>query len=1011
MSTTPATSSATGSASAAASAVATLTVPSGSPTITQLMQNVLQYQYSPASIQQVSFNYLNEVTGGVVNIVDPSNPYVHAIETSAVLTAAVFEKVQALWRKQYPVSALTYQDLYTHMSDTDYVNRFATPSATTWTLAFGENELLNKLVADPTTGNKMLTIPRNTYFTVGGVQFGLQYPINIEQMQHGGLSITYDTTELSPLQTLSSNLVEWEYRQAVDQNWVFLSFPVQQFDIITRNGTCTPARAFQQTIPLTNQFYYCRVWVMNTVTGDWNEIETTYSTQIYDPLTPTAVLTVETNVQTGVAEVTVTIPQIYTTSGLLNSNIRIDVYETQGPLNMNLSNYAASAFSANFLAIDKNDNTIYTAPVAGFSNLITYSDEIVLGGTAPVSFAVLRQQVIDNSVGAQQLPITPSQLQDVLQQDGFGVVKNVDNITNRQYLATAPMPQPADSSLITAACSTIETIATTISQAVANSAVIDNGASVTITPNALYQNINGVVSMVSDEVLNQLNAMTPTNLALALNTGNYFWSPFYYVVDMTNNELALRPYYMNAPAVETKLWVGENDTSGLEVSTDTYTLVQNTSGGYTLTLATTSNAAFQALPSSQVFCQLSFIPPGQTARAYLNGTLTGTTSTGERVFSFNLATNYNVDANSNLYMTQFFMYNNNPGQLTACPLENTFDVVYGTIAPMPPTWVTGAVDTVLGRFLLPSNAVGITNEQLVVQFGEYLNTLWSGARTVVSTLQYQTYKVDVPYYYQADVYVPDATTGQLFTIVNGELQFQILHHKGDPVLNPDGSASYQYQVGDVILDGSGNPIPVNPRAVTRNLDIMMIEAAYRYANDNVAPTYVNQLLATVVSWLTGQFETLNSMLLEQTELFFYPTSNIGSIQVYGEDGLIYNVDAGQSFTVVCYVPPNVFQNDTLKQQLEAATINTISTALQADTVSDNIITSALTAIYGSDVISFNFSGLAGGTANLSTITLVNDSTQLGIAKNLSVNANGTLSVEEAVTVNFVSYAPGATNSN
>jgi hypothetical protein len=985
-----------------ATSVAALTVPSGSPTITDLINNILQYQYHPAGIAQVGFNYLNEVTGGVVSIVDPTNPYVHSIETSAVNTAAFMQKVQALWRKQYPVSALTQADLYTHMSDTDYANRFATPAQCTWSLMFGENELLNKMVVDPATGLKKLVIPRNSNFVVGGVNFGLQYPIVIQQMAHGGLSINYDTSQVSPLQTLSTNEVTWEYRQAADQTWVYLEFPLQQFDIITRTGTCSPSKMFQLTVPLKNAFYYCRVYA-KTSAGTWRELQTTYSTEIYDPLTPTAVLTLDTNVTSGVTQLNVMVPQVYTSTGLLNTSLRIDVYETQGPLNMNLSQYDASAFSATFDPIDQNDKTIFTAPLSNFSTVIPFSDQVVIGGEAAQTFAALRQQVIDNSVGAQSLPITPSQLQDTLAQDGFGVVKNVDNITNRAYLATSPMPQPVDSALITAACSTIETVAMSVAEAVTNSAVIDNKTSVTITPRALYQNINGVVSMVSDEVLAQLKAMSPTNLALAINSGNYYFSPFYYVVDMTNNELALRPYYLDAPAVETKLWVGENDTTQLNVSTATYQFV-TTATGYQLTLATSSNSAYQALSDDTLFCQLSFIPPGQSARAYLNGTLQGKTSTGERVWQFDLSTNYNVDAASNLYLTKFFMYNLNPGQLTAAPLETTFDVVYGTTAAMPSTWVASAVDTMLGRFTLPGNSRGITNEQLVCKFGDYLDTLWANARTIVSTVQYQTYQVDVPYYYQADVYEIDPTTGQQFTIVNGAPQFTIVHKKGDPVLNADGSVSYQFRVGDVILDGQNNPVPISPRGVTRNLDIMMIEAAYRFANDTVAPAYMTQLITTVVGWLTGQFETLNQQLLEETSLYYYPVANIGSVEVYGQDGLKYNVDAGQQFNVVCYVSKAVFASETLKQQLQQATISTISSVIAQTVVSNDMITTALRNVYGNDVISFTFSGL-GGAANLSTVELVDDSTQLGIAKNLIVNANGTLSVQEAVTVSFAVYNP------
>ena len=242
-------------------------VPSGSPTINDLIQNILLYQYNPSLIAQVNFNYLAEVTNGLVSIVDPGNPYVHAIETGAVNVAAFLQKVEALNRRQYPVAAQLMSDLYIHMSDVDYVNRFATPAVTTWSMIVDETELLAKLVLDPSTGLRKLVIPRNTYFTVGNVPFSLQYPVVIEQMAHGGLAITYDTTIVSPLQALSSNLVTWQYRQAKDRLWVYMEFALQQFDIITRTGPCTPSKAFQLTIPVNDQFWYCRVYAQNPSTN------------------------------------------------------------------------------------------------------------------------------------------------------------------------------------------------------------------------------------------------------------------------------------------------------------------------------------------------------------------------------------------------------------------------------------------------------------------------------------------------------------------------------------------------------------------------------------------------------------------------------------------------------------------------------------------------------------------------------------------------------------------------
>ncbi|WP_233875173.1 hypothetical protein [Paraburkholderia adhaesiva] len=975
-------------------------VPSGSPTINDLIQNILLYQYNPALIAQVNFNYLAEVTSGLVSIVDPSNPYVHAIEAGAVNVAAFLQKVEALNRRQYPVAAQLMSDLYTHMSDVDYVNRFATPALTTWSMIVDETELLAKLVLDPATGLKKLVIPRNTYFVVGTVQFSLQYPVVIEQMAHGGLSITYDTTIVSPLQALSSNLVTWQYRQAKDKLWIYMEFELQQFDIISRTGPCTPSKAFQLTIPVSDQFYYCRVYAQDPVTNQWIEIQVTYSTQIYDPLTPTAVVTLSTNTQAGTNQATIAIPQIYTSSGLLNQNIRVDLYETKGPLNMNLSNYAPTAFSATFLAIDTNENTIFTAPMSTFSALIVYSDQVVLGGTNAVDFRTLRQQVIDNSVGPQSIPITQAQIDDVLGAQGFGVVKNIDNITDRVFLATAPMSQPADDELITAATSTIETVTLSVADAVQNSAVIDNGTSITVTPAALYQNSNGVISMVSDSIVNQLGAMSPGSKALAITGGKYLYSPFYYVLDLTGNEAAWRPYRLDSPAVVTKLWVGENDSTGLQVSTNTYTLSCTTSG-YQLVLATTSSAAYQAVDDSEVFCQLSFVPPGETSRAYLQGVLTGKTSAGERLFTFDLSTTFNVDAAGDLSLTKFLMYTTTP-RLTAAALTTTFDVIYSTNSAMPPGWQKATVDSVVGTFLVPEGTVGITNEQLVLEFGQYLDTLWAQCRTVVSTLQYQTYQTNIPYYYQEDVYQIDPATGSAITIVDGEPQFTILHYKGDPVLNPDGTPSYQFRVGDVILI-NGNPVPVNPRSVSQELDIMMIDAVYRFATDSVAPAYVEQLLDTVVGWLTGEFETFNDNLLENTSLYYYPVANMGSVQVWGPDGILYNIDAAQSFQITCLVSPTVFANDSLKQQLQTITISTIDTQLKGDVVSMSAITTALNEVYGNDVISFVASGL-GGPLNLNTITLVDRSTQLGIAKQLVANADGTLSVKENVIVSFISYS-------
>ena len=96
--------------------------------------------YDPGMMQRFALNTLSEVTNGTIDIVDASNPFVFSLETSAVNTAYFLQHNKTLNRKQYPESASTTSDLYLHMSDKDYVDRFALPSYTYFTIVLHKDE-------------------------------------------------------------------------------------------------------------------------------------------------------------------------------------------------------------------------------------------------------------------------------------------------------------------------------------------------------------------------------------------------------------------------------------------------------------------------------------------------------------------------------------------------------------------------------------------------------------------------------------------------------------------------------------------------------------------------------------------------------------------------------------------------------------------------------------------------------------------------------------------------------
>lgn len=966
-----------------------------SNTVDSLLASVAEFKYNPAGIQRSVVNMLTEITQGKVTLVDPTSPVVFTLEAAATMTAGFMSENNLLNRMHYPASAQTPEDLYPHMSDKDFVDVFAQPSTVTMLLMFDKTELLDALVEDTSTGIKKVVIPRNTYITVADTVFSLQYPIEIRQLTHGGLQVVYNAEQTSPLQTLSTNLVPWStVKDDAGTEYMVLELLTYQFQIITKNASVNKSQPLVVELDLTDSHCYTRVWVDNA-DGTYTEMKTTYTDAVYDSNTLTAVIKVIGN------KVIVKIPQVYINNGLMGKSIRIDEYQTKGALNLNLANYGQEQYEATFFALNNAELDEFVAPLKTLHTKYVISQGTTTGGLAQLAFEDLRQRVMTNSIGYPDLPITPAQIQSMLSRAGYTVVKNIDNITNREYLATRPMPDPVDSDLITAAASGIGMLATRISDAVMLDSVVDNGSIVTITPDTLYRWNGGLLNFVSDAEKQTLGQLPVDKLALAVSEANYMFTPFHYVLETTEKNFEIRPYYLDGPAALSKSFIAENDTTLYQVVTDQYQITR-TATGYKLHISTRSSDTFKAIPDDQVFVQLAFLASGEVDRAYLLGTLVGRDpDTNERVYEFDLSTNFSINSKHEIGMKKFQMYDQSE-RIVEMPLQLNFDIFYSTNVQMGPQWVQSAIDLALGNFQLPGNTRAVTQESLKVRLGYYLETLWARSRSVVSEEQYQRWETDVPALYTEDVYQKDPVTGSAIQIVNGEPVITVLHHQGDPVLDSNGQPVYKFRKGDVKLDAYGQPIVRQSRDVMRQMDIFMVEAAYYFATNQVSIDYRKSLVQQVVQWLVEDLPNMDGQLLEQTNLRFYPTNTIGTVNVMIQGGLITTLDAGQAFDLTLYVDGTTYADSDLKDALSRKSISTIGIALKNKVVSMSDIVDQLRAQYAGNVKAFALKGL-GGSRNLDVATMIDDSRRLAIRKQLVSRNDQTLALQEAVTINFVRH--------
>lgn len=962
-------------------------------TLTTLKANIDQFRYNPTRIQGAVLRMLREVSAGKLDIVDPSNPFVFLVEAAATVGASTMTESANNNRKQYAKVAQTFSDLYRHMHYGDFNDIFALPSTVPFVLGFNKQELIDRMVTVPGTDIRKIVIPRNTTISIADTIFSLQYPIELRQLAHGGIQVVFDVEKTSPLKNIVTNVIDWKPIRASDGNEMVL-FPIylDQFNILSLSDVVSGAQKFSITTTISDQFYYCRVW--REVNNGWEEIQTTYSQDIYSNNSPTAIVKVIDK------QVTVEIPIVYVKTGQISGKVRVDVYQTKGPMSLDLGGFDPKQFVVNWLAIDKAEINDFSSPLKAMASTVVYSNGKTTGGRDAMTFDALKERVIQNAFGTNIIPITPAQAQKRLERKGYNIVKNIDHVTDRVFAATRAMPSPRDVELITPASAGIHTLTETIERLGMLSTAYVNNESVTLSPKTLYKVDRGILRVCSDSEVNMLNEMPGDKKAMVVTEGSYFYSPFHYVLDTDHNTFASRAYYLDTPVINSRSFIAENDTTLLQVSTDS-TLVQRSPSGWDIIVTTKSSQEWKDLADSEVFVNIGFQPDRSGDYAYIPGELLGRTDAGERVFRFEIKSNYDIDANNTIQLSNAMMYEISQ-QFLRSNLKQEFDLFYSTSRVMPSTWSPATFDPLIGTFLLPHGAVGISRERLDVILGHALTNLWTRGRTVVGEKDYAIWEVDVPATYASDVYETDPQTGVSFKIVNGVLVYNKIHSAGDPVLNSDGSVVYKYRIGDIKRDAYNNPVIVGGRKLTRQIDLFLLEAPYYFATNKAALDYRQQLVDTIVQWIAEDLKEISKMLLDKTSIFFYPVQNVGTVDVVHGAGLKSTIEAGQYFNLRLYVRDAVYKNDKLRDSITRSTVLVVSECLKAKTVSTSQIVEALKTSYGDDVLSFEIDGL-GGPANLAICTMVDDSARLTLRKKLEYRPDQTFALREDVNVEFIAH--------
>lgn len=991
-------------------------------------EKMLEMLNNPAGMQRVCLAQLDAMLDGNIDVVDPSNPFVFLMESATLLSTVAIEQTEINTRKQYPAVAVNQEDLYLHMSDVDYIDRFAKPSMAKFYFLLNLDEVLNNTVIDPNDSYQMnkLVIPRHTLVNVAEHDFMMQYPIEIRKLSYGGIQIVYDVSKVSPLMTLETNVVNWFTTRIENNNFIAIEIPMLQLTLTEYIASLNISTGYVKTYLLNDEYCYTRAYLSDGPDA-WEEITTTHTDQVFDPNKVTALIKVFND------NIRFEIPTIYFSNGLASGrNLRLDIYTTKGKTDLILSDYIANQFTVKWKDYDNDNNGIYSAPLNTFKSMAVYSIDTVSGGRDGIDFETLRERVIENAVGLQSLPITNTQIVTTLNNSGYSVVKNLDNITDRQFLATRDLPNAADALNGTTditlldnvtespIATSVRTIFSTMDDLSHSQFVVDNGDRLTIKSNSLFEDINGITNLITNDRKNQLDALPNKNLIDEVNSSRLGYNPFHYVIEKASGSLALRPYYLDNPITIGKVFVQENEGLAFDVSFSKYS-IEKTDAGYKLLFVTKSGETFKSyyqLYPNNVQLIASFKTPDASGNCFVDASIkdpelvygTGQTvvATGELLFELDIISNYDVDGNHNLQLTNFQINNEDP-KVISCPLNVDLDIFllinnYNgpvTKSEMDNNYLDHCDWFYPGHNVIPVR--GIIHEKVKLKLGTNLKYLWSNNRIVMSSEVYKTYEYDVPKLYAADEYEIDPITRlKKMTIVDGQVTFNKLHSKGDPYLDSNDDPIMEHKAGDPVLDIDGNPIPVDERKISRLLDICLFDGIYYFATEKTNKLYKDTLPRIISDWLDNDLTDINNRLLERTVVYFYPKNTFGNTKIMIENGKVITTYSEQSFNVKVYVSSDIYNDGSIKDSITKSIIDVIANAIKRNIVSITDIQYNTKIVLGNLVKGVEFSEF-GVDKNISTFTPLDDTVGISIQKSLILLSENNISVKENVFVEFIRH--------
>lgn len=906
-------------------------------------------------------------------------------------------------------------DLSKNMSDEDWYGVYGDPSQTVLRFIISEETLddvairYNEVSGSLENTYRKLVIPADTAFTVAGIPFLLENPVEIRVMDHGGYEVVYDSSRQSRLNPLSTNTPDVSYMDIDRLRYIAIHLPVRQLKITPHNNKpINPNVGFREIINYEDTIYAVRAFITPDGSTRRSEMSVIYNNENYDPNQATLVVDLKTD-----TTFEVSVPSVYTQNQIIGmARITILVYTTKGKMYRDLTTLSGQYFGVEYFnyANDRGLPNQFEKPLTQINTVLVEAMAPITGGRNAMSFQELKDTMI---YGHRQrlIPISNNDISQFLLSKGYSSVKSIDMITDRLYRVTKDLPIQ-DSKLYTdrsvasfnsAMGVNVGSILTSLEELIASGWALDNGQRVTLPQRAVFNITKQTPVLMPKSRYESLMAASNQTKIDLISDNTLVYTPFTYVFDTTKNRAVSRIYRTNHPSIRYQTFRFENATLGLQVSVGAIG-IESVPEGYRITIETASKEAYQRLNNDSIGLQLSLTPSGVSSPITMRATLKGVTKEGERQFEFMIPSTLDI-TDADLIGLQGFNQFGQPSRVSYVDLQTTANFIFTVSGPG--LQLTSASDMKIDQNLFNTVNIAIIETDYVLEFGRNLGSLFTRIRPMVGDEQYEKYQRDVPDLYTQDEYetVLVEENGAMLNKLVLKDGLPVLKHKaGTQRYTPDGKPIFLYLKDQTVYDSEHKPVVLAPRKMRYYWDFIGFDFTYLLSQDEYDTTYMNNTEAFFVDQVVAELDNYNRVALDETRLVFKPRSTMGYTKTIVNEMVERIVKNDLTFGVIYMLTENGMRNQNLKDNLNTSTHTLINNALLKETVSHSGIVSILKTNGGSEVIDVHLT-IKAGEYEIDAITNVDATNGFSVGKTIEQTADKFLTIKEAVEIQFKRHLP------